>query len=138
VTDNPYAIPFICNDCRDVRYVTDHSAARLKNVKPCRRCGPDSELVDGKNRETASSAERYEHFRATRMAEIHGVPELTQDMLTPKEWERYLILKVEHPHTSNRTLLSWLEGQRYDPSKDPDFLQDARQKFRDWKHRVTS
>jgi hypothetical protein len=83
-------------------------------------------------------ADEYDAFRRQKWLDNQKPPDLTEIDLTPSEFKVFKKMREENPKVSKLTLLSWLEGQRYDPSKDPDFLQDARQKFRDWKHRVTS
>jgi hypothetical protein len=55
--------------------------------------------------------------------------------LTPEEFKVFETMKVLNPHASKATVLSWMEGQRYDPAKDEEFLVEARQKFKEWKHR---
>lgn len=48
--------------------------------------------------------------------------------------ERALVAqwRVEHPRVHELTLLTWIEGRRYDPAKDPEFLAEARKRFKKW------
>jgi len=55
-------------------------------------------------------------------------------MVDLSDEEKVLMAKwaVEHPNVHELTLLTWVEGRRYDPAKDPEFLTDARKAYRKW------
>lgn len=119
---NPYARPYACPTCQDCRVVTRWPSARDKDLVRCQKCG----LLND---------EEYERFRRDAWVRDHTPPEICQLDLAPEEFKTYERMRAEHPNASKLTLLSWIEGQRYDPAKDPEFLAEARVKFREWKNR---
>jgi hypothetical protein len=129
---NPYAAKPLCDKCNDFRFLTKRVEARQSDLVPCPVCGPEG---DSEHRETQASKERYAHFRETRWTERQTGPTISQMDLTPEEFKVYRKYQYEYPNVANRTILSWIEGQRYQPSKDEEFLKDARQKFKDWRSR---
>jgi hypothetical protein len=100
------------------RYVS----ARKDDLVPCDRCG----LIE---REEYS---RWKREKLKALAKPTGICELDLD---EKELATYRLMRVNSPHEDKQTVLSWIEGQRYDPSKDPEFVKDAREKFRAWRSR---
>src|ERR1022692_2902163 len=106
---NPYARPPACPLCSDTRRVTTHVRAHESDIIPCGKCG---NLND----------DEYERFRLDAWVRDQKAPEICELDLTPVEFERFQKLRQEHPKTSKTTILSWVEGQRYDPSKDEEFL----------------
>lgn len=127
---NPFARPPACPVCDDTRMVTSSVRAREADVSPCPRCGADPHPREPESKE---SRERYDHFVRTRFIETSVAPAISQLDLTPEEFKTYQRLRDEHPEASGTTVLSWIEGQRYDPSKDEEFMRDAREHFRKWR-----
>jgi hypothetical protein len=80
-------------------------------------------------------SEEYDEFGRRRWAESQKPPEITLLDLTPGEFKTYELMRVQNPKASKMTVLSWTEGQRYDPSKDEEFLGEAREAFRVWRNR---
>lgn len=119
---NPYARPYACPRCLDSRVVTRHASARKDDLVPCDRCG-------------LLSTEAYDLFRRDAWIKAQVPPEICELDLTPEEFETFTAFRQQHPNTSKKTILTWIEGQRYDPAKDAEFLAEARQKFKEWKHR---
>ncbi len=119
---NPFAMPFACPRCQDSRVVTRFPSARGKDIVKCRDCG-------------SMTDEEYDRFRRDAWAKAHKPPSICELDLTPAEFETYQKMRLEHPNASKFTVLSWIEGQRYDPSKDEEFLAEARVKFREWRSR---
>ena len=59
-------------------------------------------------------------------------PSIRMVDLSDEETALVATWRVEHPHVHELTLLTWLEGRRYDPEKDPEFLAEARKRFKKW------
>jgi len=55
-------------------------------------------------------------------------------MVDLSDEEKVLMAKwaVEHQNVHELTLLTWIEGRRYDPKDDPEFLAEARKAFKKW------
>lgn len=116
---NPYAIPPACPKCNDTRTLTKYTSARPKELVPCPDCG-------------SLTPEEYDRFRKdawTKRQPQVGICELD---LTPEEFKTYTRLRAENPDVSKLTVLGWIESDRYDPAKDPEFLKEAREEFRKW------
>src|SRR5271169_3308443 len=114
---NPYARPPACPTCSDVRRVTTHVRAHEGALTPCGKCG---NLTD----------DEYERFRRDAWVRDQKPQEICELDLTPEEFTVFGRLRQEHPKTSKTTILSWIEGQRFDPSKDEAFLVEARKEFK--------
>ena len=110
---NPYVRPFACSRCRDLRVLAGHASARRDDLVKCPACGE-------------MPAEEYADFRRRAWAFGQPQPEITAADLSPVEFAEYRKLRAEHPETSGLTVLSWIEGRRYDPEKDPDVNPDLR------------
>lgn len=131
---NPFAIPPACEICGDIRMVTTSVKANrdLSHVIPCPRCGADPHPNGPESKE---SAERYDTFRRARYQEQHPAPTISQLDLTEAELVTYNMLKAEHPKVSKATLLTWMEGQRYDPAKDTAFMERVEIELEKWRAR---
>lgn len=127
---NPFIRPPACASCNDTRMVTSSARARGGDVSPCPRCGPDPHPGAPESKE---SRERYDHFTRIRFSETSIAPTISQIDLTPEEFKTYQRFRDENPGASGTTVLSWIEGQRYDPSEDEVFLEEAREHFRRWR-----
>lgn len=95
---------------------------RLNDVVPCDKCG----LLND---------EEYDRFRRDAWIRDSVPPAISQLDLTPEEFKTYEMMRLHHPKASKSTLLSWMEGQRYNPAEDVEFLEDARAKFKEWRAR---
>ena len=106
---------FACRTCRDFGFVYD--GPTTVECPECSAWPPDKkhELLRAATRQTAEK------------------PEISMADLTPDERALMAEWVVAHPHVHELTLLTWIEGRRYDPSKDPDFLSVARKKFKKWR-----
>jgi hypothetical protein len=119
---NPYARPFSCPICRDFRTRTRSTRAVKGDLVPCDRCG-------------LLSPEEYERFRRDAWVKNQIPPSICELDLTAVELALYQTMRVQNPHAAKATVLTWMEGQRYDPSKDEEFLANARQHFKQWRAR---
>lgn len=117
---NPFSLPPACSACNDTRLIARYPTARKDDLLPCERCGL---LV----------TDEYERFRRDAWSRSHSAPTICELDLTPEEFVIYERMRAEHPNVSKLTVLSWTEGQRYDPSKDQEFLNQARDEFRKWR-----
>jgi hypothetical protein len=119
---NPFVNPYACPKCHDLRVMTRAVAARKDNLVPCDKCG-------------LMPPEEYERFRRDEWAKHQPPIGISQMDLSNEELVVYNQMKTDHPHVAKTTILSWIEGRRYDPSKDPEFLATARQAFKEWRNR---
>lgn len=105
---------YACNTCHDFKRVY----AGKKDVE-CPEC---SQWTDDQRATIRRSATRD---RAEKPA-IHA-EDLTQE-------ERDLVAqwRIDYPLVHELTLLTWIEGRRYDPAKDEEFLAIARKQFKKW------
>jgi predicted nucleic acid-binding Zn-ribbon protein len=120
---NPYARPHACLRCGDSRMLARYPTARKENLDPCDRCG-------------TLNVDEYERFRRDAWVRDHTPPAICELDLTPEEFIVYERMRRDHPAASKLTVLSWLEGQRYDPVRDSSFLEEAREKFKAWRARA--
>jgi hypothetical protein len=60
-------------------------------------------------------------------------PSITTADLTDDERKTLKEWTISYPNTSQMTLLTWIEGARYNPSEDKEFLAEARKRFKKWK-----
>jgi hypothetical protein len=59
-------------------------------------------------------------------------PSIRASDLTDEERAIVAQWRIDHPLVHELTLLTWIEGRRYDPEKDPEFLAEARKRFKKW------
>jgi hypothetical protein len=59
-------------------------------------------------------------------------PSISETDLSDQEAALVAEWGVLHPGVHRLTLLTWIEGRRYDPAKDPEFLAEARKRFKKW------
>ena len=119
---NPFARPSACGICDDIRSVTSRVAAREADITPCPTCGN-------------LNTDEYEKFRRDAWVRDNKAPEIHLLDLTDAEVVMFNRMRAENPNASKTTILSWVEGQRYDPSKNEEFLGKAREEFRKWRER---
>lgn len=105
---NPHAAPPACLVCDDLRVVQGRFGA-AQSCPSCGEMGPES----------------YAAFRRDRYRETRPEPELSILDLTPEEFAVFRAWQVDHAQTSKLTLLSWIEGRRYEPRKDPEFVAEV-------------
>lgn len=116
---NPWAEPFACQICLDTRFVDRGDGSPVK----CPGCGctcPKPE--EGQRRiGTCPGCVKFSDLKA---AVLRARPRvgLTESDLTPEECEKMAVWRVQHPRTSNLTLLGWIEGARYNPAADAAFV----------------
>jgi hypothetical protein len=120
---NPFARPYSCDRCRDSRTLTRHTTARKADLVPCDKCG-------------LLSPEEYDRFTKDAWMKNHTAPGICELDLTEVELAVFRVIRREHPGLSKTTVLSYIEGQRYEPSKDAAFTEEARMKFREWRKRA--
>lgn len=106
---------FACRTCRDFRHVYAG-----KQTIDCPECagwdeGKRAELLRQATRERAEKP-------SIRMSDLSD-----EERALVAEWT------MAHPTTNQLTFLTWIEGRRYDPAKDPEFIADARKAFKKWK-----
>ena len=106
---------FGCRECFDFGKVLDGKAER-----PCPRCG-------------GWSAERRDEAIRQEMGQRATRPELEEKDLTPEELETVCAWKVDYPKAHPWTLLSWIEGRRYEPAKDAEFLALVKRRLGKWR-----
>jgi hypothetical protein len=119
---NPYARPYNCPRCKDFRLLSKSKRFRRDDLVPCDVCG-------------ALNHDEYSDFVRRAWAKNNPPPQICELDLSDEELQIFKRWKVENPGTSKATLLAWIEGRRFDPSKDEEFLAEARIKFKEWKHR---
>jgi len=105
---------YACNTCHDFKRVY----AGKKDVE-CPEC---SGWTDDQRTTLRRSATRDRAEKPSIRAE-----DLTQD-------ERNLVAqwRLDYPLVHELTLLTWIEGRRYDPAQDMVFLSEARKSFKKW------
>jgi len=109
--------PSACPACLDMRRVTNHGWADIA----CPRCG-------------AMEQDAYETFLANHVKRTARQPDITQLDLTEEEFALYTLWRKTFPHTHSKTLLSWLEGQRYVPEEDAEFMRDCNAALERWRN----
>lgn len=106
-----------CPTCSDLRKVADGPAMRA--AKDCPACGSLNETS-------------YRDLKARHKAATNALPELSTADLTEDEAAFYLIemsgVTDAGRYARRLTVLSWIEGRRYDPSKDEDLVALVREK----------
>lgn len=120
---NPFALPFACPTCNDTRTITRRiEAHRPNDLIPCPKCG---QMED----------EEYDRFRKDAWLAAHPRPTITELDMSLDELAVMKRMRADYPKVSKLTVLSWMEGQRYQPAKDEEFLAEAREKFKEWRNR---
>lgn len=124
--NNPWARPYCCTRCRDTRRLVD-SAARRKTI-PCPNCGRTDHSVT-----TEQEDEQYQTWKRKRIGELSAVPELTYEELDAEQKSRFAAIRNEHPHVAHATIMSWIEGGTYDPSRDEEFMAQCQKELSKWR-----
>jgi len=105
------AVSPACKTCNDFRNVQDGP----RGTKPCPDCG----ILRFHDKE--DNGEAYLKFRAAAYERAHARPEVDQNNLSADEAAFYL--EQTRAGHNKITVLSWIEGRRYDPSKDEEFVK---------------
>lgn len=109
-----------CEKCDDLRVVTKSVRAATTDLVRCGVCGNYND-------------DEYRRFRAAAWVKAQPPVGICEIDLTPDEFKVYQGLRERHPDTSKTTILMWVEGQRYDPAKDEEWLKTvARPAFKEW------
>lgn len=106
--------PVGCRTCGDYKKV--YSGVALRDCRECSSWSAEHR-TDMLKQATRRDAEKP----SIRLVDLSD-----EEKALVKEW------RLLHPHVHELTLLTWVEGMRYDPSKDPGFLADARKRFKKW------
>lgn len=125
--NNPFAIIPMCLTCDDLRSV----AAGPRASKPCPVCGCTCPKPE-KGSEKTSTCDgdrkltdlKHQRFRAT----LPGISlgDLTeQEKRNFEEWRKLDVHELD--------CLRYIEAGRYDPGKDPEFVTEARERFKTWR-----
>lgn len=104
-----------CKTCRDFKKVYSGN-----HTIDCPEC---SSWPDGKRDDLLKLATK----------EVAEKPSITESDLSDEEKSLMASWAIDHPNVHKLTLLTWIEGRRYDPKNDPEFLADARKAFKKWK-----
>lgn len=102
--------------------LTRTARATKTDLVPCDACG-------------TLTPDEYDRFTRDAWIKNTKPPGICELDLTNAELDIYKRMKQQNPHASKTTVLSWIEGQRYDPAKDEEFLKEAREKFKEWRAR---
>lgn len=128
---NPFSPPPGCNTCSDTRHVS----ARDYSSTPCPVCGCHCPRR-GKGEpppEPCSGCRKSRDLKRDAFRRFHAAPTICELDLTPAEFAVYRQMRADHPAASKLTVLAWLEGQRFDPSKDPTFLAECTGALEAWR-----
>ncbi len=95
----------------------------------CSRCRDIGWVLDGRNEVKCSRCESWSHdhraeVRRENYRRFAFLPDLDERDLTPAQRERF----AHYLHASGLsalTVLGWVEGDDYDPRKDPEFTKRA-------------
>lgn len=94
-----------CRTCWDARLVL--RGQRETECPDCASWGPD---------------QREQRLRADAARRLPK-PEITERDLTPEEAALFREWSITHAEAHPLTILSWIEGRRYDPRQDPEFMR---------------
>lgn len=108
-----------------------------RQIFACRTCFDHGWLANGRASVKCPECSGWDEYKrkAAFMAETARrgeKPTISAADLTQEEKDLVAMWEIDHPHTNRLTLLTWIEGRRYDPSKDADFIAEARKKFKKW------
>lgn len=120
---NPFKMATSCVRCHDTRTVTKNTRAATDDTSPCPSCG-------------SYDKDEYGRFRSATWSRANGPPTICEVDLTEDEFEWFKLARSQDPQPAKLTVLTWIEGRRYDPSKDEEFLAVAREKFKEWRDRA--
>jgi len=106
-------------------------------VYACRTCHDFKKVYIGRDTEDCPECagwpvEKRKDLLRLATREVAEKPSITESDLSAAEKVLLAEWAVAHPDVHKLTLLTWVEGRRYDPAKDPEFLTDARKAFKKW------
>lgn len=113
---NPYRKEPFCLTCGDIETVTKRDTARPKDLSSCPFCGTPDKL-DALKRERRKLIEPLPTLRVAELTE--------EEAAIFREW------RVSAHHELD--CLRWIEGRRYDPENDPEFLNQSRKELAKWR-----
>ena len=119
---NPWRREPICTHCNDLRIVSTTDTHRRSSepekseLTPCPYCG------DPVKREKL----KFERYKT-----INPPPEISEKDLTPEERELVKDWRNRGFHAAD--CLRWIEGRRYEPSEDKEFLVQVERELGQWK-----
>lgn len=67
------------------------------------------------------------------VAALAPKPGISEADLTDEEFRAFRELRLAHPQANRLTVLAWLEGRRYDPTKDPAAVRDVERRVASWR-----
>ena len=102
-------IRFVCGTCRDFRVVA--APEGTDGSIPCPDCGTDEK--------------RRLVFTASK-----SMPRIRIDDLDEEESDLFRQWRFRGHHELD--CLRWIEGRRYDPEKDPEFIADCEKRLAEW------
>ena len=119
---NPYAEPPGCGVCKDFRSVQ----ARDFTSQHCRACGcACPKRTKGEPPATCFGCKLSADLKREVFKRHHARPTICELDLTLDELVTFRMMKAGHPNASKLTVLSWIEGQRYEPAKDRAFAEEV-------------
>lgn len=128
--DNPYTEPPACVACNDLRF-----GSRMNySAGPCRVCGCSCAVpAKGETRsEQCSGCTKHRDLVRALWSLYRERPTIQEQDLTAAELVVIAEWRARHPHTAMLTMLGWIEGRRYDPAKDKDFLKEEFELIGQW------
>lgn len=109
-----------------------------RTIYACRTCRDCGRLMDGPKDIDCpdcsgwGSEQRLAALRAE-TARRGEKPTISRADLTDEEEEVYTDWRKYHPDVHPLTLLTWIEGRRYNPREDPEFLALCDRRIRKWR-----
>ena len=108
-----------------------------RTVYGCRTCRDFGKVAVGRTEKACPDCagwndERRELGRCSDLARRGEKPSLRMGDLTSAEAALVGEWREQFPHASDLTLLLWLEGRRYRPAEDVEFLALVRKRIAQW------
>lgn len=109
-----------------------------RTIYACRTCRDHGKLMDGPkdincpNCSAWGADQRLAVLRAE-MAQRGEKPSIGVSDLTEDELDVYATLRRNHPDAHQLTVLVWIEGRRYNPREDAEFLALCDRRIRKWR-----
>jgi hypothetical protein len=99
----------------------------------CPNCGNCTADCNQPGHVPANRDEKFDQLRRSAFVANNAYPSITCDDLTEQERKVFDLWRVTHPMCANASLLSWIEGLRYRPNEDKDFLREVFGALGEWK-----
>lgn len=108
-----------------------------REVVSCKTCRDFGKVYDGKLTVDCPECSCWPPDKRAEMARyatkaIAEKPSITEADLSDSEKDLFAQWTLDFPHVHRLTLLTWIEGRRYDPLKDEEFLAEARKRYKKW------